>query len=128
MIQTSTKFHLIELAKELIKSIEKQIVNFPNKEMELKQNLKNNAYEILLYSYEANQTSDINKKIDLQEKCIAKIKFIDFLINQCYDKQIINNKRYLRFGEKLENLMKYFVGWSNKTKAERERIEKAKHG
>ena len=98
MIQTSTKFRLIEIAKELIKSIEKQIVNFPNKEMELKQNLKNNAYEILLYSYEANQTSDINKKIDLQEKCIAKIKFIDFLINQFYDKQIINKKIYLRFG------------------------------
>lgn len=127
MIQNNNRFRLIELAKELINAIEKQIVNFPNKEMELKQNLKNSAYDILLYSYEANQTIDIDKKIDLQEKCIAKIKFIDFLINQCYDKQIINNKRYLRFGEKLENLMKYFVGWSNKTKVEKERIEKARN-
>lgn len=91
--------------------------------MELKQNLKNNVYEMFLFAYEANQTMDINKKIDLQEKCIAKIKFIDFLINQCYDKQIINSKKYLRFGEKLEKLMKLFVGWLSKAKQEKERLK-----
>lgn len=118
MIQNN-KFQLIELTKDLIQSIDKQVVNFPNKEMELKQNLKNSAYNILLWTYEANLSMDRDKKIDLQEKCIAQIKFIDFLLNQCYEKQIINNKKYLRFGEKLEKLLKYFAGWFNKTKSEK---------
>ena len=124
MRQIDNRFKLIEFVKDLINSIENQTVNFPKKDIELKQKLKNNAYDILLYAYEANSTDDIEKKIDLQEKCIAKIRLIDFIINQCYDKQIINNKRYLRFGEKLSNLMKYFVGWQNKAKVEKNLLKK----
>lgn len=118
MTQKDNKFILIELTKDLINTIEKQLINFPKKDMELKQQLKKTAYDILLFAHEANCTVDIKKKIDLQEKCIARIKMIDFMINQCYDKQIINNRRYIRFGEKLSNLLKYFVGWTNKSKNE----------
>ena len=44
-------------------------------------------------------------------KCIAQIKVMDFLINLSYDKQIINNKKYLKFGESMDNIIKYLVGW-----------------
>lgn len=112
------KFKLIEVVKELIVSIDKYLINFPNKELELKRKIKDSVYELLLISYEANATTDANKKINLQERGVALIKFIDFLISQCYEKQIINNKRYLKFGENLDNIIKYFSGWIGSTKKE----------
>ena len=62
-------------------------------------------------SYKANTTDNIEKKIDLIESSVAKAKVIDFLINMCYDKQIINSKRYLKLGEALDDIVKYLVGW-----------------
>lgn len=50
-------------------------------------------------------------KKDLLEKAIAKIKLIDFLINLSYDRKLISSKKYLRFGEKVDNIIKYIVGW-----------------
>ena len=51
-----------------------------------------------------------DKKIYIEE-IIAKIKVLDFLLNLCYEKQIINSKRYTKFGEKLDDILKYSVGW-----------------
>ena len=31
-------------------------------------------------------------------------------------KQIINSKRYFKFGELLENILKHFVGWNNSSR------------
>ena len=51
-----------------------------------------------------------NKKV-LLEKIISKIKVLDFLLNLCYDKMIINNKKYTKFGEKIDDIIKYTIGW-----------------
>ena len=51
---------------------------------------------------------DKNKYI---EEIIAKVKVLDFLLNLCYDKQIINSKRYVKFGEKMDDILKYSIGW-----------------
>lgn len=112
------KFKIIELIKDLIFAIDKYLVNFPNKEMELKRRIKDSGYELLLLTYEANVTTNVEKKKDLQERGIAIIKFLDFLLNLCYEKQIINAKRYFKFGESLDNIVKYFAGWVNSTKLE----------
>jgi hypothetical protein len=29
----------------------------------------------------------------------------------CYEKQIINSKRYIRFGESLEKILRYILAW-----------------
>lgn len=107
------KLKILEMIKELINSIDKYLINFPNKEIELKRKIKESAYELLLITYEANTTIDTAKRIALQEKGIALIKLLDFMINQCYEKGIINGKKYFRFGESLENIIKYFNGWMN---------------
>lgn len=117
MIKTE-KFKIIELVKNMIKDVDSYIVNFPNKELELKRRLKDTTYELLLITYEANVTTDLGRKVMLQERAVALIKFLDFLINQCYEKQIINAKKYFRFGESLDNIVKYFSGWINSTKNE----------
>lgn len=56
------KFKLIELIKELNLAVDKYLINFPNKEIELKRRIKDSAYELLLITYEANVTMNVEKK------------------------------------------------------------------
>ena len=42
---------------------------------------------------------------------IAKIKIIDFLLNLSFDKKIITEKRYYKFGNKMDDIVKYTMGW-----------------
>ena len=44
-------------------------------------------------------------------RIVAKVKIIDFLLNLCYEKQIINSKKYVKFGEKMDDILKYTLGW-----------------
>lgn len=83
------KFKIANLVKELAIIIDKNLINFPKKEVELKHKIKEANYNLLLIIYEANTTTDMNYRIKLQEKAIAMVKYLDFLINLCYDKQII---------------------------------------
>lgn len=105
------KFKVINFIRELVVNIDKNLDNFPKKEIEIKNRLRNVSYDLLELSYEANTTDDNTLKMELLNKCVAKIKVIDFLINLSYDKQIINNKRYLKFGESMDEIIKYIVGW-----------------
>ena len=110
------KFKVINFIRELIVYIDKYLTNFPKKEIEIKNRIRNESYDLLELSYKANIIRDDNKKIELIEDVIAKIKVIDFLLNLCYDKQIINNKKYVKFGEKLDDILKYALGWKKQIK------------
>ena len=105
------KFHIINLIKDLILAVENNLTNFPKSEIELKKNIRNSSYDMLLIAYEANVTNDSEIRKQLIDKMIAKIKYVDFLINLCYDKKIINGKKYIRFGEKLDSIIRCVVGW-----------------
>lgn len=109
------KFKIANLVKDLIINIDKNLTNFPKKEIELKRKIIDTSYDLLSLIYEANIISDANRRIQIQEKSIAKIKYIDFMINLCYDKQIINGKKYIKFGEKLDEIIRYIVAWKNAT-------------
>ena len=109
------KFVVINYIRELIVNIDKYLNNFPKKDIELKQQISNTSKEMLLIAYEANTTENKEKRIDLQEKLISRLKYLDFLINICYDKQIINGKKYLRFGENILYILKYTNGWKKST-------------
>lgn len=105
------KFKVIQFIRELIIYIDKSLENFSKKDIELKNRLRNNSYDLLELAYLANTTKNIDKKIGKLEEIISKIKVIDFLINLCYEKEIINGKRYLKFGSKMDDILKYTLGW-----------------
>ena len=105
------KFKIIQFIRELIVYIDNNLDNFPKKDIELKNRIRSSSYDLLECAYKANVNSNMEEKRKLLEEIIAKIKIIDFLLNLCYDKQIINNKRYLKFGEKIDDILKYTVGW-----------------
>ena len=103
------KFKVLNYIRKLLTYIDQNLDNFPKKDIELKNRIRNESYDLLYLSYKANTTDNIEKKIDLIESSVAKAKVIDFLINMCYDKQIINSKRYLKLGEALDDIVKYLL-------------------
>lgn len=109
------KFKIANLSKELIVKIDKYLINFPHKELELKKEIRETSLKLLEIIYLANETRDIKKKISLQEEAIAKMKYLDFLFNLCYDKEILNKKKYLKFGMLLEQILTYIYAWKKAT-------------
>lgn len=105
------KFKAINFIRELIVYLDSLLDNFPKKDLELKNRIRNNSYDLLEISYEANLSNDKIERERLLSKAIAKVKILDFLINLCYDKQIINSKKYIRFGKSIDDITKYLVGW-----------------
>lgn len=87
------------------------LINFPNREIELKREIFTTSYHMLKITYEANATYDMNKRINIIDKIISYIRYLDYLVNVCYDKKIINSKKYLRFGNNLDYLLKYILSW-----------------
>lgn len=57
------KFKIIQFIRELIIRIEKELNNFPKKDIEIKNRIRSNCYDLLEISYEANTTSNIERKI-----------------------------------------------------------------
>lgn len=105
------KFNIFTLIKNLITDFDKYLTNFPHREIELKKEIMTTSYHMLQLSYEANATYDMKKRTDIIDKIISYIKYLDYLINRCYEKDIINSKKYLRFGNNLEYLLKYVISW-----------------
>lgn len=107
------KFKIIQFIRELILMIDKEMDNFPKKDIELKNRIRNLCYDILELAYEANVLTISDKKIECVQIIFGKIKILDFLLNMCYDKMIINQKKYFKFGEKMDDIIKYCTGWLN---------------
>lgn len=105
------KFKIIQFIRELILIIDKEMDNFPKKDIELKNRIRKNSYDILEISYEANTASDVEYKKKLLLRMLAKVKIVDFLLNLSYDKQIITAKKYYKFGNKMDDIVKYTTGW-----------------
>lgn len=107
------KFKIIEFIRQLIIAIDKELVNFPKKENELKNRIRSNSYDILELIYEANSSTNIEFKVSILQKILAKVKVIDFLLNLSYDREIINSKKYLKLANRIDNIVKYTTGWLN---------------
>ena len=105
------KFKIINFIRQLIVYIDNSLDNFPKKDIELKNRIRSNSYDLLELAYKAKVPKDDKYKERLLEETIAKVKIVDFLLNLCYDKQIINQKKYIKFGEKMDDILKYTLGW-----------------
>ena len=93
------KFKVIQYIRELLIIIDKNMDNFPKKDIELKNRIRSNSYDLLEIAYEANTTQNIEYKKELLNRAVAKVKVIDFLLNLSFDKKIITEKRYYKFRE-----------------------------
>ena len=110
------KFKVLQFIREFILTIDKDMDNFPKKDIEIKNKIRMNSYDLLEIAYEANSTPDVEYKKKLLNRMIAKIKVLDFLVNMTYDKKVITEKKYYKFGNKLDDIIKYVTGWVNSLK------------
>ena len=108
------KFKIIDFVRNFIIQVDKELDNFPKKDIEIKNKIRSNSYELLEMAYEANTTLSQENRLRILEKCMAKIKLIDFLLNLSYDKQIISNKKYIKLGMIMDDIVKYMSGWIKK--------------
>lgn len=91
------KFKVIQYIRGLLIIIDKNMDNFPKKDIKLKNRIRSNSYDLLEIAYEANTTQNIEYKKELLNRVVAKVKVIDFLLNLSFDKKIITEKRYYKF-------------------------------
>ena len=105
------KFKVIQFIRDMILAIDKEMDNFPKKEIELKNRIRINTYDVLEIAYEANIIENIELKKQLICKMISKIKIIDFLLSVSYDKKLITQKKYVKLGQRLDDIAKYANGW-----------------
>lgn len=90
------KFKVIDFIRKFIIKVDTELANFPKKEIEIKNRIRTNTYDILELAYLANETKGIEEKNNLLSQIMAKIKIIDFLLNLSYDKMLINSKNYVK--------------------------------
>ena len=114
------RFKSIQFVRELIIYLDNMLEGFPKKDLEIKRKIKEESYEMLENVYLANITTDLKNRQENLEKVIAKVKVIDFLVNLSYDKKIINQKRFLKVGQRLDDISKYVTGWIKVTVTNKE--------
>lgn len=110
------KFKAIQFIREFIVRLDKELENFPKKDIEIKNRIKNEAYDLLEIAYTANVTANVDRKIELLENAIGKAKVVDFLVSLSYDENLIPSKRFIKLGEKLDDIIKYVSGWLKQIK------------
>lgn len=106
------KFKVIQYIRELLIIIDKNMDNFPKKDIELKNIIRSNSYDLLEIAYEANTTQNIEYKKELLNRAVAKVKVIDFLLNLSFDKKLLQRKDIINFGNKMDDITKYLIGWN----------------
>lgn len=109
------KFKSIQFIRDLIIYLDNMLEGFPKKDLEIKRTIREESYIMLKLAYLGNITSDLKYRRKNLEKVIANTKTIDFLVNLAYDKKIINQKKYLKVGQRLDDISRYVTGWIKAT-------------
>lgn len=100
-------FKIIIKIKYLISYFDKILINFPNNEKVLKDKISNNLYDILEFTYLANEQND---KIYIK-KVIVKIKMLDFYLKISCDKKYLSYKKYSKSSLHLLEILRMLYGW-----------------
>ena len=68
------EYKIMKIDSENVIYIDNNLDNFPKKDIELKNRIRNTSYDLLEISYIANTTQDNIYKVKLLEQVIAKVK------------------------------------------------------
>lgn len=111
-MNNNDNFNIIRYIKEFIITLDDYLINYPRREFELRNRLVNDSYELLEFVYFANY-SKLDKRYDVQIKCLMKINLIDFYIEYSFKKKIISEKQSIKLSNLLLNINKMMYGWIN---------------
>lgn len=99
--------------KQFILSLDEIVINYPNKEMVIKNRLNSDSLDILEFIYQANIEEDIEKKKHYQNKILSKISMLDFYLEKSYKKKYISEKLCQKKCNELLKISKMVFQWKN---------------
>lgn len=99
--------------KQFILSLDEIIINYPNKEMVIKNRLHSDSLDILELIYLANAEEDMNEKKRYQGKILSKISMLDFYLEKSYKKKYISEKLCHKKSNELLQISKMVYQWRN---------------
>jgi hypothetical protein len=105
---------------------DKLLINYPIKELEIKQKIKELIYSLLEFAYKANNEEKNIKRVCFQKEMITKLKLLDFMINVSYEKQTITKKQMLSVGKHLTNINILIRAWIKSDEKSKEFIPEDK--
>lgn len=107
----NNEFLIVKNMKIFINSIDNIVINYPKKEMVIKNRLLNDSLDILELIYLANYHKDKEKRTDIQKQILSKISMLDFYLERSYQNKYISEKVCLNKGNQLNRITKMIYGW-----------------
>ena len=103
-------FKLLSSSEKTIDYINKQLINYPKKEIVLKQNIEKTMYQIIedIYSYRIEDTNRI--KFKYLKSLLIQISMLDYYMQVSYKKKIISPKKYISVSNFLIEMKKLSYG------------------
>lgn len=99
--------------KQFILSLDEIVINYPNKEMVIKNRLHSDSLDILELIYQANLEEEPEEKKKYQNRILSKISMIDFYLEKSYKKKYISEKLCQKKCNELLKISKMVYQWKN---------------
>lgn len=107
----NNKFILEYKIKDLIIELDKMVVNIPNRERVLKDNITKDSYLLLEYILISNLTNKYNKTFINKVNILCKLSMIDFYLELSYKNKYISYKEMSNMTSYLLEIKKLTYGW-----------------
>ena len=107
------KLLIISKIKKTISYVDNILINFPNTEHVLKNNIISSFYDLLELVYKAN----IHKDIFFMKESLVKIRMIEYYIKISLEKKIISFKKFENIGKFLLEINKMINVWASNEKS-----------
>ena len=109
-MNSNDNFKLLSNSEKTIDYINKLLVNYPKKEIILKQNIEKTMYLIIenIFSYRIEDTIRIKQKY--LKMLVIQIAMLDYYMRISYKKKIISSKKYMAVSNFLIEMRKLSYG------------------
>lgn len=111
MNNDSREFLIVKRLKEFCLSIDSIVINFPKKELLIRERLLNDSLEILYDVFYVNLDKNIDSRNNYKKRIISKFNMLDFYVEYLFKKNIINKKVCEKVCRELNEMCKMIYGW-----------------
>lgn len=105
------KLKVSKVVKEFILSLDSILINFPRKELILKNRMMMDCYDVLELIYKANESQDEKSRVEGLSIALSKLYMLDFYFEKSYKMKYINQKTLNKYVNHLSVISKMIRKW-----------------
>jgi len=111
-------FKILNNTYKTINYINKLLINYPNKEIVLKNNIEKNNYDWIesIFAFNINDSWRIKEKY--LKDILIKLSMCEFYIKISYEKKIISKKKFIVIGNYLLEIRRMVYGLKKREESE----------